>query len=69
MIQSQENCLPNNHRFTHERWGGDFNATSRLAVFWHLHQMLVNGFICVGMVSHKLGGHFFVSVYVAERLI
>ena len=33
MIQSQENCLTNNHRFTHERWGGDFNATSRLAVF------------------------------------
>jgi len=23
MIQSQENCLFDNHRFTHERWGGD----------------------------------------------
>jgi len=27
---SQENCLFDNHRFTHERWGGDFgkHATS-----------------------------------------
>jgi len=23
MIQSQENCLFNNHHLTHERWGGD----------------------------------------------
>ena len=26
MIQSQENCLSDNHRFTHARWGGDFDA-------------------------------------------
>ena len=26
MIQSQENCLFDNHRFTHARWGGDFDA-------------------------------------------
>jgi len=27
---SQENCLFDNHRFTHERWGGDFG---KFAVF------------------------------------
>jgi hypothetical protein len=26
MILSQENCLYNDHRFTCERWGGDFDA-------------------------------------------
>jgi hypothetical protein len=26
MIQSQENCLFDNHRYTHARWGGDFDA-------------------------------------------
>ena len=26
VIQSQENCLFDNHRFTHARWGGDFDA-------------------------------------------
>ncbi|EGO61923.1 hypothetical protein ALO_20647 [Acetonema longum DSM 6540] len=26
MSQSQENCLFDSHRFTHERWGGDFST-------------------------------------------
>ena len=30
MIQSQENCLFDNHRFTHARWGGDFDAAPAL---------------------------------------
>ena len=34
MIQSQENCLFENHRFTHERWGGDYSSDlSFLAIF------------------------------------
>ncbi|CUH94668.1 hypothetical protein P22_0734 [Propionispora sp. 2/2-37] len=32
MILSQENCLAVSHRFTHERWGGDFSA-KHLCVF------------------------------------
>jgi len=33
MIQSQENCLSDNHRFTHARWGGDFGAAPVLNFF------------------------------------
>jgi hypothetical protein len=33
MIQSQENCLSDNHRFTHARWGGDFDAAPVLNFF------------------------------------
>jgi len=32
-IQSQENCLSDNHRFTHARWGGDFDAAPVLNFF------------------------------------
>jgi len=33
MNQSQENCLLDNHRCTHERWGGDLTSICLLAVF------------------------------------
>lgn len=26
MNQSQENCLVDSHRLTHERWGGDYSV-------------------------------------------
>lgn len=31
MIRSQENCLTDNHRLTHEVWGGDYSR--RLGLF------------------------------------
>jgi len=35
MIQSQENCLSDNHRFTHARWAGDFwQALFLLVLSW-----------------------------------
>ena len=30
MIQSQENCLSDTHRFTDARWGGDIDAAPAL---------------------------------------
>jgi hypothetical protein len=34
MIQSQENCLSDSHRLTHERWGGDYCTHVVLYIFF-----------------------------------
>jgi hypothetical protein len=53
MIQSQENCLSDNHRYTHARWGGDFDAAPALNFFpaYFCRDLFLNDCLCKNSFS------------------